>query len=455
MTDERPTYDFGYFTSLSLENVRCFAERQTLDLSEADGSPAKWTILLGNNGTGKTTVLQCLVLVDASTVVPDFSVRDSSLLEDLANVAGPKFRSRWPAPPGVQVFELLKRRADAACDVAASLEFGTKSPVELHSRWENDGRSSTSSRGNRSGEAILCAYGASRKPGTASLTGNTQKTGNTATLFDETATLLSPDEWLLQADYAAKSAPNDPRARQRFEQIRDALVDLMEDVSELRVAGLEDRPPAPRVEAKTPFGWVRVRDLSLGYRTLMTWVVDFAQRLFARYPESDDPLAEPAVCLVDEIDLHLHPRWQRGLIGYLDRRFPRTQFIVTAHSPLVVQAAEHANVAVLDRHEGDDFVTIHNDRERVRGWRIDQILTSDLFGLEGSRSPKINALMRARRSILGQAELSDADREQLRRLDAELEALPEGEVPEDQQAWDVVRRFAAVLREGETGAGRG
>ncbi len=51
----------SYFLSLELENVRCFSERQTLDLSDGNGRPARWTILLGENGTGKTTLLQMLV----------------------------------------------------------------------------------------------------------------------------------------------------------------------------------------------------------------------------------------------------------------------------------------------------------------------------------------------------------------------------------------------------------
>ena len=48
----------SYFLSLELENVRCFSEQQTLDLSDGKGRPARWTILLGENGTGKTTILQ-------------------------------------------------------------------------------------------------------------------------------------------------------------------------------------------------------------------------------------------------------------------------------------------------------------------------------------------------------------------------------------------------------------
>ena len=56
---------------------------------------------------------------------------------------------------------------------------------------------------------------------------------------------------------------------------------------------------------------------------MIAWVVDFTSRMVERYPDSLDPLAEPAVVLVDEIDLHLHPKWQRELIGFLSERFPK------------------------------------------------------------------------------------------------------------------------------------
>ena len=60
----------SYFLSLELENVRCFSERQTLDLSDGDGRPARWTILLGENGTGKTTILQLLAGFEEVTWEP-------------------------------------------------------------------------------------------------------------------------------------------------------------------------------------------------------------------------------------------------------------------------------------------------------------------------------------------------------------------------------------------------
>ena len=89
--------------------------------------------------------------------------------------------------------------------------------------------------------------------------------------------------------------------------------------------------------------------LSDGERGILALVLDLTRRLAQANPHLDDPAAEAeAVVLIDEIDLHLHPTWQRTIMAYLSERFPRTQFVVTAHSPLVVQAASDANIASVD-----------------------------------------------------------------------------------------------------------
>ena len=127
--------------------------------------------------------------------------------------------------------------------------------------------------------------------------------------------------------------------------------------------------------------WINLRDLSFGYQTLTALIVDIASKMMEQYPNSDNPLQEPAVILIDEIDLHLHPKWQRTVIDKLSQHFPKAQFIATSHSPLIVQAAldKKANIVVC-RKEGDKVI-IDNDPDEVKGWRIDQILTSDLFEL--------------------------------------------------------------------------
>ncbi len=188
-----------------------------------------------------------------------------------------------------------------------------------------------------------------------------------------------------------------------------------------------------------------MRSLSLGYRTLIAWMVDLASRLFERYPDSPNPLAEPAVVLVDEIDLHLHPKWQRQLIGYLTERFPNTQFIVTAHSPLVVQSATDANIVVL-RREGD-HVVIDNDVESIRGWRVDQILTSDLFGLETARPPQIEELLKERTALLSKPRLTTKDKARLRELESAIGPLPTGETKTEREALELIQRAAARLKD--------
>jgi predicted ATP-binding protein involved in virulence len=278
-----------------------------------------------------------------------------------------------------------------------------------------------------------------------------QENSATASLFSDDVALLNAEEWLLQADYSALvSSPLQARARVRRDQLLEVLINLLPDVTDIRFVRPTELGRKPRVEVQVPYGWVSISDLSLGYRALVAWIVDLAYRMFERYPESENPLAEPAIVLVDEIDLHLHPKWQRQLISYLTERFPNTQFIVTAHSPLIVQAATDANIVLL-RREGD-HVVIDNDVEAIRGWRIDQVLTSDLFGLETARPPEYDELLAERTKLLGKAKLTKKDESRLKKLEAEIGDLPAGETAADVEAMDVIRRAAEVLkRNGTTG----
>jgi predicted ATP-binding protein involved in virulence len=192
---------------------------------------------------------------------------------------------------------------------------------------------------------------------------------------------------------------------------------------------------------------VPLSGLSLGYQTLIAWMVDLASRFLESFGDRDNPLAEPAIVLVDEIDLHLHPRWQRELMGFLSATFPATQFIATAHSPLVVQAADQANVVLLRRE--DDHVVVENKPGQVRNWRVDQILTSDLYGLPSARPPRLDALLGQRRAILTKARLTRADEKKLQELDRKIGKLPGGETPEELRATELIQRAAKELTKGK------
>jgi len=81
-----------------------------------------------------------------------------------------------------------------------------------------------------------------------------------------------------------------------------------------------------------------ITQLSDGYKTLLGMVIDLSARMAMANPHLDDPLDAEAIVMIDELDLHLHPRWQQRITGDLLRAFPNTQFIISTHSPYIVEA---------------------------------------------------------------------------------------------------------------------
>ena len=93
-----------------------------------------------------------------------------------------------------------------------------------------------------------------------------------------------------------------------------------------------------------------VRYLSHGERSILAVVLDLTRRLGEANPGLKDPAAEAgAVVLIDEIDLHLHPKWQREIVHKLPDTFPHCQFIATTHSPQVIGEVEHDRIQILTK----------------------------------------------------------------------------------------------------------
>lgn len=177
----------------------------------------------------------------------------------------------------------------------------------------------------------------------------------------------------------------------------------------------------------------------------MAWVADLAWRLLEHYPKSQNPLEEPAVVLIDEIDLHLHPRWQLRIMDDLSAVFPATQFIATSHSPLMVQVAAKANFALLRRN--NTYVEIDNDPRRVMSWRVDQILTSDLFGMPSARNEQTEGLFAKRDELAINPSRSLEEDAELERLYVEISKIPSAGDPQDQKAMELIREAAALFEQ--------
>jgi energy-coupling factor transporter ATP-binding protein EcfA2 len=441
-----------YFLSLTVEDILCFKDKQVLDLSDRNGNPAQWTVILGDNGVGKSTLLRCLAGMETKDYTND--ERMIKGIDDSHNHRPILFLQEEP----VRSWDLTPVKngtvnAGFICNTyfpSVQVFNENNSPIETHEISVSINQLATSHSCNKGKmkdfSGVICyGYGATRHLGDISLSASVESR-NSESLFSEKSSLINAGEWLLQTDYSCRTASGSVKERllNTFEQVKAILIKILPDVDDIRIAPADEYGALPRPEFLTPYGWVGINDLGLGYRSTIAWIVDLAVRLFRRYPDSPDPLAEPAIVLVDEIDLHLHPRWQRTIMDFLTERFPNTQFIVTAHSPLVVQAAQNANIVLL-RREGDRVI-IENNPEIIQNWRVDQVLTS-VFELPSSRPPQVEALIKRHDEILAKPALTDADEIELQRLSEQIGPLPTAENLDDIEAMDIIRQAAKLLKQ--------
>lgn len=432
-----------YFLSLKVENIACFGRPQTLNLMR-DDRPARWTVIIGDNGVGKTTLLRCLAGISPYSInEPDGMTFDAPPLHwkfrkegQLRSRIDANFAADWKFTDNKKKFLTLNRNYSVEGSNGKSV---VKEPIK-HAMMQS---TVTGSDPRFKEFKFIChGYGATRRMSPSKMT-TEKKEFTTRNLFDDEAPLFNAEEWLLVQDYI--SAKNKKNSKYR-KQVEDIIINLLPDVTKI---DYRVDKSVLNVVFETPGGWVGIHQLGLGYRTMLAWIIDFAAGLFDRYPESKNPLEEPAVLLLDEIDLHLHPKWQRSIIDYLTGKFPNTQFIVTAHSPLLVQSAEGANLVLL-RRKGNEII-IDNDPVSVENWRVDQILTSDLFGIESARSIETQKLFNQRTRILSKRTLSNKDREKLAQLEQRLDKVPFGDTREEIEADFLIKKIAGKISQRNEG----
>ena len=419
--------DHSYFYSLELEGVNCFKDKQTLDLSDGKSNYSPWTIILGDNGTGKTTLLRVL-----------------DRMQPLDNVFDSKdIKLKLP----IFTYDNYIKKNILPKNFKAKLSiFNDKTVIPLSMYMDNE---TVQAYNLLISNIFLLSYGASRRMSKNQNISSKEENENKITsLFDESIELINAEEWFLQKEWA--SIKSEGITKQKFEnefnKVKSILIDILPDVSGIQSKPINENNSKPILEVETSYGWVNLRNLSFGYQTLTALIVDIASKMMEQYPNSNNPLEEPSIILIDEIDLHLHPKWQRTVIDKLSQHFPKAQFIATSHSPLIVQAAldRKANIVVC-RKEGDKVV-IDNNPDEVKGWRIDQILTSDLFELSSSKSIAFEEIRNEKTSILLKKELTDSDKERLVFINQKLNDIPVFSSKEAINAEELIKKAAELLK---------
>jgi len=162
-------------------------------------------------------------------------------------------------------------------------------------------------------------------------------------------------------------AASEPRRLKVLDALRAVVADLMPEFGNLRI---QEQPRLGFVVDKRgqPF---YLHQLSDGERGLLALVFDLTRRLAIANPYSDNPIAEGvALVLIDEIELHLHPKWQRDVLQRLRDIFKACQFVVTTHSPLVLGEVPARCVRFLEYTDGKVGVTVPTEAYGMDANRI-------------------------------------------------------------------------------------
>ena len=173
----------------------------------------------------------------------------------------------------------------------------------------------------------------------------------------------------------------------------------------------EDRP-INLSDRSTPR--IYVGDLSSGSQSTLLWIVWLALKMLNHYEFSEGWAQKPAVLLIDEVENHLHPTWQRRVIPSLLTHFPGLQIFATAHSPFVVAGLRAGQVHMLKR-DADGVVTASTNERDIIGWTTDEILRTFMGVDEPTDQLTVNRANRLR-ELRGQETLTDAEEGELSEL---------------------------------------
>ena len=436
-----------YIRSVEVKNLRTLNGDVILKFTKPDGTLPQWTLILGDNGIGKSTLLQCVAwmkpyLPDDSgkgqkltkdDIEPTINNEENESLERLVRV-GTDLEKDYTAIRGNFIAnynlntDVIKDHNWCYSNMDIYLE-KNGALRDVINKFDTDNEEIFLKN-----EIVMFGYSASRVLGKTSIT-EPNITESLVNFVNDTTVLYDAEEILHTINYAAlgtEAKKEKDKYLNYLETVKQALVSVLPDfesVSDIEISApkfVKNQIKQGDVFITTKHGKrIPFKDFSLGYKTVMSWVVDFSWRLFNAYPESKHPLKESAIIIVDEIDLHLHPVWQREIINHLSQHFPKVQFIATAHSPLMVQAALKENYAVLKFVNGE--VTVINEPTAIDGWRVDQILTSEFFGLKTARGIDYENMLAERQSLVRKSKLSKPEKERLNALSEQLAKYPTGE----------------------------
>ena len=421
-----------YISKVELKNFRCF-EDVTIE-ADVGGAVAPWTLLTGDNASGKTTLLKAIALglCDGSSAAGLLRESDSGYIrhdKDLGRVR-------------ISLVESEGDRAGQEFRITTTL-------TQLDSRLESLHQETEPSKDFPWRQIFVCGYGAGR---------GTSGTGDIAdyTAISAVYNLFNYTEGLQNPELAIRRLPYRSQRRQGVLEVLRRILNLTH--ISLAENGSRDKGIIVRDPRDVD---VALRDLADGYKSTFLWVTDFLGWALT----SGRKLATDVdgIVIIDELEQHLHPKWQKQIIKTLREVWPRVQFFTSTHSPLVARSfhppAEdngpyrHYHLRNSETSNSIEGVLVPS----LWGSRTDQILASQAFDFELDDDPDVERILMSLSLLAGNEFLTDQQRKQAEDylvMVKRIESMRTGQTEPERSAsfWaDITRRAAIDALDQEVG----
>ena len=388
-----------YIQQLSIRNLRSIAQAE-LRFVVPSIATGNITLLLGGNGAGKTSILRAVALACLAPALAESGFLPYRLVRESARAGAGKpalcelntkvlatqqdsnaeFAGRWLAlDTAIERWGKGVERRERIGETSSAFVKESNNPPAMANGQSN--KYATALFMADLSKYVVIGYGATRRVEPAANVDSAARSKSrgpryqrVAGLFEEGVTLMPLSAWL-----PAYQHRNPGRAREVVTLINKLLPEGSTFLPRVR----ETESGADylfRVEGTVvPFA-----ALSDGFRAYIGWVADMMYQLTLGNATGHRLAGTEGIVLIDEIDLHLHPEWQREVLPTLAHELPGIQFIVSSHSALVTGSLRPDQVRVLT--PGEAGTQVNELHESLQGRSVDQILRSPYFGLESTRS---------------------------------------------------------------------
>jgi len=377
-----------YIDRISVENFRSF-EQAEITFAHPDSdfvamdmprpSIRNVNLLVGDNGAGKSSLLKAISLACLGPAAGDSGIYPFRLIRRGAGKIDARRRldpARIAASFSVDVQDGFK---EGRSTLVSTIEISNRRDLEFiesldprdDARWEPIFKSSSPA-------FFFVGYGTERtiRPAESNERGSKNKkrfvrAQRISSFFDDDASLVPLGGWL-------------PRYLSANRMRRDQVTALFNRLLGPGHYNFTGRTEGGEYLFEKNGVSVPMPALSDGYKALLSWLSDLLFHITSVCPAkmSLDQIA--GIVMIDEIDMHLHPRWQMRIVPALAKALPRVQFIVTSHSALIAGSLQWMNIIAMKAGPRQSTKLVRN-RVPTHGLDADQILLSKNFGLSSTR----------------------------------------------------------------------